>query len=146
QYILNATADISLFFGAWAWQGITSSRGTVTPSGPVPQNYTFPYASGSKRETVELRFNQRGAQDTIINPPPHPSSKHVPIIAAHLQNVVDPLSSAIVLPQARFPSQKDACNRRLPIFDGKVRYDLVLAPKTKRQVNSGNIHGMANVC
>ncbi len=149
QYSLQATADISVFFGTVSWKGVTSSYGLMTAAGPVPQNYTFRYATSEKHEAVEIRFQQRMVQDIIINPPAHPSARAVPITAADLQNVVDPLSAVILLSQAR-PSHfsgGDACNRRLPIFDGKIRYDLVLSPKGMRSIgNAGKLHGTAYVC
>ncbi len=148
QYSLQANADLSIFFGAVSWQGVTSSRGLMTANGPVPQNYTFRYSTNDRREAVEIRFQQRMVQDIIINPPAHPGSRNVPITAANLQNVVDPLSAIILLSQARLSRHSgDACNKRLPIFDGRVRYDLVLSPKGTRSIgNSGKLHGIAYVC
>ncbi|MGO9483013.1 MAG: DUF3108 domain-containing protein [Rhodomicrobium sp.] len=149
QYSVQANADISVFFGTVSWKGITSSYGLMTANGPVPQNYTFRYASSEKREAVEIRFQQRMVQDIIINPPSHPGSRAVPITAADLQNVVDPLSAVVLLSQAR-PSRMtggDVCNKRLPIFDGKMRYDLVLSPKGVRSIASvGRLRGPAYVC
>lgn len=149
QYQLQANADISVFFGAVNWRGVTTSYGLMTANGPVPQNYTFHYATSDRREAVEIRFQQRMVQDIIINPPAHPGSRNVPITAADLQNVVDPLSAVILLSQARLSrfGGADACNKRLPIFDGKIRYDLVLSPKGTRSIgNSGKLQGTAYVC
>lgn len=148
QYTLQANADISVFFGTVSWKGSTTSRGLVTGNGPVPQNYSFRYSTNDRREAVELRFAQRAVQDIIISPPHHPSSRHVPITPAHLQNVVDPLSAVILLSQTRLAQHgNSACNRRLPIFDGKTRYDLVLMPKGTRSIgNTGKLRGTAYVC
>jgi hypothetical protein len=146
QYSLQANADVSVLFGSFSWQGATSSSGTMSASGPVPQSYTFRYATNNRRETVELRFQQRMVQDIVINPPQHPGARHVPITAAHLQNVVDPLSAIVLLSQARI-GRGEACNKRLPIFDGKIRYDLLLAPKGTRSIGSaGQLRGTAYVC
>jgi hypothetical protein len=146
QYSLQANAEISVFFGTYTWEGATTSSGVMSASGPVPQNYMFRYATGAKRETVELRFQQKMVQDISINPPAYPGSRRVPITAAHLQNVVDPLSAIILLSQAR-SSREDACNKRLPIFDGRIRYDLVLSPKGTRAVSAaGRLRGTAYVC
>ncbi|MGO8779503.1 MAG: DUF3108 domain-containing protein [Rhodomicrobium sp.] len=148
QYNLQANADISVFFGAVNWKGVTASHGLMTANGPVPLNYTFHYATSDKREAVEIRFQQRMVQDIIINPPSHPGARSVPITAADLQNVVDPLSAVILLSQARLSrfSGADACTKRLPIFDGKIRYDLVLSPKGTRTIGSGRSHNIAYVC
>jgi hypothetical protein len=146
QYSLQANADISIFFGTYTWEGATTSSGAMTASGPVPQNYMFRYATGGRRETVELRFQQKMVQDISINPPAFPGSRRVPITAAHLQNVVDPLSALVLLSQAR-SSREDACNKRLPIFDGRIRFDLVLSPKGTRTVSAaGRLRGIAYVC
>ena len=149
QYSLQASADISAFFGMVSWQGVTGSYGLMTANGPVPQNYTFRYATSDKREALEIRFQQRMVQDIIINPPSHPGSRAVPITSADLQNVVDPLSAVVLLAQGRSSrmSGGDACNKRLPIFDGRVRFDLVLSPKGTRSIgNAGKLHGTAYVC
>ena len=149
QYSLQARADISAFFGMVSWQGITSSYGLMAANGPVPQNYTFRYATSEKHEALEMRFQQRAVQDIIINPPSYPGPRSVPITAADLQNVVDPLSAVVLLAQARGSrySGGEVCNRRLPIFDGRIRFDLVLSPKGTRSIgNAGKLHGTAYVC
>ena len=146
QYSLQANAELSVFFGTFSWQGATTSSGLMTANGPVPQNYTFKYTTNEKRESVELRFQKRMVQDILVNPPQFPGSRLVPITATHLQNVLDPLSAIVLLSQARL-SHGEACNKRLPIFDGKIRYDLVLSPKGTRNVgSSGKLHGTAYVC
>ena len=146
QYSMQASAELSVFFGTFSWQGATTSSGLMTANGPVPQNYTFKYATNDRRESVELRFQKRMVQDILINPPQFPGGRHVPITAAHLQNVVDPLSALVLLSQARL-NHGEACNKRLPIFDGKIRYDLVLSPKGTRNVGSaGKLRGTAYVC
>jgi hypothetical protein len=146
QYSLQASAELSVFFGTFSWQGATTSAGLMTANGPVPQNYTFKYATNEKRESVELRFQKRMVQDILVNPPQFPGARNVPITAAHLQNVLDPLSAIVLLSQARL-NQGEACNKRLPIFDGKIRYDLVLSPKGTRNVGtSGKLRGTAYVC
>lgn len=149
QYSLQADANISVLFGSVSWQGVTSSSGLMTANGPVPQNYIFRYQTGNRGETVELRFQQRMVRDILINPPARPGPRNAPITAAHLQNVVDPLSALVLLSQARLAKNtgEGACNKRLPIFDGKIRYDLVLSPKGTRSVSgAGKLRGPAYVC
>jgi hypothetical protein len=148
QYDLHATASVSVFLGAVSWKGSTMSHGVMTAEGPMPENYNFHWAAGEKHETVELRFTNRTVQDIVINPPQHPGGRRVPIMAAHLENVVDPLSAVILISQAHLDHHDgNACNRRLPIFDGKLRYDIVLAPKGTRSIgNAGRLRGTAYVC
>jgi Protein of unknown function (DUF3108) len=148
RYNLQATADVSVFFGAVSWHGATNSYGMMSANGPVPQNYSFKYATNDKREAIEVRFQQRMVQDIIINPPARPGAHAVPITAAHLQNVVDPLSAVVLLSQMRLSRQGgEVCDKRIPIFDGRIRYDLVLSPKGTRAISgSGKLRGVAHVC
>ncbi len=69
QYSLQANADISVFLGTFTWQGAMNTSGLMTANGPAPQNYMFRYATGERRETIELRFQQKMVQDISINPP-----------------------------------------------------------------------------
>jgi hypothetical protein len=70
----------------------------------------------------------------------------VPVTRAHLQNVVDPLSAVVLLATPR-DKTTEVCNRRLPIFDGKQRYDLVLSYKrTKKVSTEEGYNGPAYVC
>jgi len=148
RYELRATADVSVFFGAVTWKGVTQSSGSLSSSGPSPATYSFQYRTGDKRENVQMRFAQRSVRDIEINPVFRPSSKRVPLTEAHLRNVVDPLSAAILVSQTGAArSGEQACNRRIPIFDGKLRYDLVLSYKGRQSVTPrGNIGGNAYVC
>lgn len=148
RYELRATADVSVFFGAITWKGVTTSSGILTPSGPLPSTYSFRYRTGDKGENVELRFAQRAVRNVSINPPARQSSRQVPITESHLRNVVDPLSAVILLAQTySFQDGERACARRIPIFDGKLRYDLVLSYKGKQKIgNRGNLRGTAYVC
>ncbi len=148
EYSLNANADVSVLFGAVTWQGVTASHGLMTANGPVPQTYNFRYSSNDKRESIDLRFQQRMVQDIVINPPQRGGSRNVPIQAIHLQNVLDPLSAVVLLSQARLkPQTADPCNKRLPIFDGKIRYDIALFQKGTHAINpAGKLHGTAYVC
>jgi hypothetical protein len=148
KYELRATADVSVFFGAVTWKGVTESAGYLSPSGPSPSSYKFRFRTGEKRENVEMRFAQRMVRDISIEPVFRPSSRRVPITESHLRNVVDPLSAAILVSQSGTARNgEQACNRRVPIFDGKLRYDLVFSFKTTRSVEKrGSIGGTAYVC
>ena len=105
----------------------------MTANGPAPQNYTFRYATSDRREAVEIRFQQRMVQDIIINPPSHPSARSVPITAADLQNVVDPLSALVLLSQAR--AQPSEQRRRLQQAPADFRWQ---TPLRSGAVSQGN--------
>lgn len=148
QYTLSAQANVSLLAGMlFDWKGVTSSSGLVTAKGPMPAKYSFGYATSDKKEQIELRFVQNAVSQVVMNPPQRPSSRRVPLAQHHMQNVVDPLSAVILLSRNRHKKQgKEVCERRLPIFDGKMRYDIELSYKSTKQVNNGGYKGPAYVC
>jgi hypothetical protein len=149
QYTLTAKASISVLAGMmFDWKGSTSSSGLVTAKGPLPANYNFAYEANDKREQIQLRFTNNKVEEVLINPVKAPKSGRVPITDEHLRDVVDPLSAVILLSRAGDKKGgTEACERRLPIFDGKMRYDLVFNYKTTKQLESeGGYKGPAYVC
>jgi hypothetical protein len=150
QYTLSAKASVSLLLGmAFDWKGATSSSGAVSARGPVPANYNFTYETSDKREQIELRFTNNAVSEVLLNPPKMPKPGRVPITEEHLRDVVDPLSAVILLSRVAGGKKggADACERKLPIFDGKMRYDLIFSYKGTRQLSSdGGYNGPAFVC
>jgi hypothetical protein len=148
QYTLTAKASISVLLGmAMDWKGSTSSSGSVTAKGPQPVNYNLSWESSDKSEQVELRFTNNTVQEVLVNPPKALKPGRIPITEEHLRDVVDPMSAVVLL--SRVSAKKggaEACERRLPIFDGKMRYDLIFSYKGTRQLNKEGYNGPAYVC
>ncbi len=148
EYSMTAKASISVLGGiVFEWNASTRSSGTVTASGPRPSAYSFAYKTSDKKEQIDLKFTSNTVSQITLNPPRGSSAKRIPITQAHLQNVLDPLSAVVQLSHARTQKQKSsACNKRLQIFDGKARYDLVLSPKGAKQINASGYKGTAYIC
>ena len=70
----------------------------------------------------------------------------IPVREQHLKGVVDPLSAIMMLSRS---ATADPCDRRIPIFDGKERFDLLFSRKGEMRVTeqapSGQ-PGIAHVC
>ncbi|MDX2263382.1 MAG: DUF3108 domain-containing protein [Hyphomicrobiales bacterium] len=148
DYAMNAKASISVLGGImFDWRANTKSSGVVTAGGPRPSAYSFAYQTSDKKEQIDLKFASNAVSQITLNPPRGNSSKRIPITQTHLQNVLDPLSAVVQLSQARTQKQKAAaCSKRLQIFDGKMRYDLILSPKTVKQIDESGYRGQAQVC
>lgn len=146
-YSLAGEAKVSAVFGAFKWRGFTRSSGHAVQNGPLPKNYAFDFQSNSKRGSVRMAFQKkRIIMSEVIPSKPH-SNQHVPLQAEHLRNVVDPISAVMALTKVR--PGKHPCRRRIPIFDGKQRFDLVLSPAGREQIRERRPSGqpdMAFVC
>jgi hypothetical protein len=70
----------------------------------------------------------------------------VPVKDQHLKDVLDPLSAVMALLRG---GMAQPCGRKLAIFDGKQRFDLLLSPRGQRRITetrpSGQ-PGLAFVC
>lgn len=149
EYSLKAKATISVLAGIiFEWQGDTSSSGEVMAKLPRPYSYSFGYHSNNKHETVDVKFSNNNVDEIAVDPPQKPSASRVPITRNHMRNVVDPLSAVMMLTNiGSHKSADEVCTRRLPIFDGKARYDIKLTYKaTKTVTTTQGYKGPAYVC
>jgi Protein of unknown function (DUF3108) len=84
-------------------------------------------------------------KDFVASDPP-PVPDRVPLTDAHRKNVIDPLTGFLVSTSDGRPGEA-ACQRTLPIFDGRRRYDLKLAFKGLQTVKADRGYaGPAVVC
>lgn len=150
EYSVSADADISLLAGIlFEWRGTTSSSGRVIRRGPLPYNYSFGYKTSDKSEKIDVKFSNNVVSEIAVNPPQRPSSARIPITRKHMQNVVDPMSAIVMLTNTGGAGKSGAevCTRRLPIFDGKARYDLQLSYKGAKNITAANGYkGPAYIC
>lgn len=145
QYTLNGDARLEAFFGAFHWRGITRSLGTIAGAGPNPASYAFSFDGNDKRGSVNLNFEGGAVSRVVAVPASGPSPGRVPVTRAHLQGVLDPLSAimAITASKGKRVDGTNPCSRRIPIFDGKQRFDLVLSNIKRAKLDNGTI---AYVC
>ena len=84
----------------------------------------------------------------MIEPTPVFYPDRIPVTDAHRKNVTDPMTGSL----ARVAGSGDvlspeACNRKLSLFDGRLRYDLKLAYKRMDRVKAEKgYEGPAAVC
>jgi hypothetical protein len=150
EYSVNANAEISLLAGMlFDWQGTTSSSGRVIRRGPLPYNYSFGYKTSDKSERIDVKFSNNVVSEIAVNPPSRPTGARIPITRKHMQNVVDPMSAVVLLTNTGGAGKSgvEVCTRRLPIFDGKARYDLQLSYKGVKNITAANGYkGPAYIC
>lgn len=123
SYTADGQATLSVLLGAYKWNGMTKSSGTVISEQPKPQGYDYQFKSTTKAGSVKLGFSPAGIASVAVKPekPPHPDA--VPVTEQHLKGVLDPLSAVIALTRGT----TNPCARKLSIFDGKQRFDVKLS-------------------
>ncbi len=146
DYRLDGNAQLSAMLGAFKWQGVSQATGGVAGHEPAPSNYRFDYSSSAKEGSVRMGFRGGNVNSVAASPPAAPNEDLVPLERRHLTDVLDPLTAVMSLTRA---GVGQPCQQRLPIFDGKQRFDLVLQPKGERVLNERRPTGqpgMVHVC
>jgi hypothetical protein len=119
-------------------RGTSASRGAVVTGGALnASSYSSSIATTQKYDEVRMQLSSGTVKDFMAEPPTSPDPERVPIEPAHRRNVLDPMTAAIL----RVPGNGDtfvpqACNRKLAVFDGRMRYDVQLAFKRLDRVKS----------
>jgi Protein of unknown function (DUF3108) len=118
-------------------QGSSMARGTVSGGQLIPSTYTSTIVADKHSDDVRILFSGGNVKDFIADPPTVPNPDRVPLTDAHRKNVFDPMTASLV----RVPGTGDtfvpaACDRTVPVFDGRMRYDLRLAFKRLDKVKA----------
>src|SRR5436190_4252335 len=146
SYTLLGNARLSVLLGAFTWDGETRSFGLFVKQEPKPASFTFDFKSNLRAGSTKLGFANGAVTDIAHLPPEPPKPDTIPVRQQHLKGVVDPLSAIMVLSRGSIASP---CDRRIPIFDGKERFDLLFSYKGEmrvvEQAPSGQ-PGVAHVC
>jgi len=146
SYTLVANARLSVLLGAFTWDGETRSFGMIVNQAPKPAAFTFDFKSSLKAGSMKMGFSDGAVNNIAHLPPITVVPNTIPVREQHLKGVLDPLSAVMAISRG---SNTNPCERRLPIFDGKERFDLVFSPKGEikvaEQLPSGQ-PGVAIVC
>lgn len=127
--------------------GTATAHGTIDAHAAAPSDFMVSYQSGSSSDEIKIAFSGGKAKETLAHPPkPDPSG--VPLTDANRIGVVDPMTALLV----RVAGNGDlavpaACERKVAVFDGHMRFDLQLAFKRIEQVRANaGYQGPAVVC
>lgn len=118
-------------------EGAAAARGLIAGVRFIPATYAANINSEGKTDEVRMSLKDGTVQELAIEPvlPPHP--ERVPITDAHKRGVLDPLSGGLVLMAGQGDVlTPEACNRTMPVFDGRQRYDLVFSFKRMDRVKA----------
>lgn len=146
SYSLTGTAQLSLLLGAFTWVGETRAFGLLANHSPKPAAFAFDFRANTKKGSTKIDFADGKVLEVRHSPPPQPKTDTVPVREQHLRAVLDPLSAIMVV--ARY-ANPDPCDHRLPVFDGKERFDLALSYKGQVKVSEQQPSGqpaIAHVC
>jgi Protein of unknown function (DUF3108) len=129
-------------------QGTSASRGFMVAGTPVPASFAASITTNKKTEVIRMTLGSGDVKDFAITPPPKPNPEMVPVTEAHRRGVSDPMTASLVRVLGNGnPVAPQACRRSVPVFDGRIRYNLKFAYKRMEQVKADKgYQGPAVVC
>jgi hypothetical protein len=98
---------------------------------PKPAAFTFDFQSSLRAGSTKVGFSDGSVTNVTNLPPPAVNPNTVPLREQHLKGVLDPLSAVMLVSKAA----TNPCDRRVPIFDGKERFDLIFSYKGEMKVS-----------
>ncbi|HEY7457788.1 MAG TPA: DUF3108 domain-containing protein [Xanthobacteraceae bacterium] len=108
-------------------KGTAAARGNFAGGKVTPVSYSVSSESRDRTEEVRLAGASGVIRDLLVLPVRSGPDDRVPITDTHRVGVVDPMSAALMpVSGSGDLTGPDACNRTIPIYDGRQRYDLVL--------------------
>jgi hypothetical protein len=128
-------------------EGNGTARGAVRGDNLAPTLYVSTINNDKKVEELKIVMSAGTVKDLAVEPPTTPHPDRVPLTDAHRHGVVDPLSASLI----RVPGNGDtmtpeACRRTLPVFDGRMRFDLQLSFNRMEKVQVKGYSGPVVVC
>ena len=112
--------------------------------GPQPDRYAHVERTGRKVRTVDVDLT--GAVAESVARPPFGSWGEPPASDADRTGVIDPMSAFFALSDVVAGRRDHRCEGRIPVFDGKARYDLRLEDGGHEPVRTRAWRGEAIVC
>ncbi len=130
-YTLSADAKIDT--AVFDYNGAMMSIGSVLSTVAKPSHYTFQFKqkallSKSKSKSLGIGFDGAGVKEVRWVPPDDFPDGFIRVMKDQLRNVLDPLTGVMSLSVG---DTARPCDRRLPIFDGRQRFDLVFTPASR---------------
>lgn len=128
-------------------KGIAAARGALTGGKMVPRVYAMSAEADGKEETARIAMTSGTVKEMDVEPPLKPAPDRVPVTPVALQNIIDPMSGAFAyVPGTADMLSAAACERAVPVFDGRQRYDLTLSYLRTEKVKADGYAGPAVVC
>jgi len=128
------------------WTARATSDGAILDDAVRPARHVNRSVVRGSRRDVTLTFRADGAIDATVEPSAEADARE-PVTPAQMHGALDPISA--VLAATRTLGVRHSCAQRLPVFDGRRRFDLafsdgggtVLAPSAY-----GSFSGKATLC
>jgi hypothetical protein len=131
----GATSGLLRVFASGA--GNSAAHGSVSGGQPIASTYASTIVADNHADQVRILFSGGAVKDYLADPPTMPNPDRVPLTDANRKGVLDPMTASLIRVAGNGDTfVPEACQRTLPVFDGRMRYDLQLVFKHLDKVKS----------
>ncbi|MEC9368648.1 MAG: DUF3108 domain-containing protein [Pseudomonadota bacterium] len=131
-------------------KGTTQSSGSISPQGVNPSAFSFNFKTKKQSGWLDMKFAEGRVTKVASEPVMTHHEESIPVTVQDVTGVLDPLSALFLSSRSKTDDiDGSVCTQRIPVYDGKYRFDLVLSHKqTVRVVREKNAgyDGPAVVC
>jgi Protein of unknown function (DUF3108) len=118
-------------------EGNAASRGIVRSNSLLPRIFVSAVINNKRIQETRIVLTAGTVKELMVDPPSPPGPERIPVTEAHRRGVIDPVSAALIrVSGSGDPVSPEACQRTIPIFDGRMRFDLQLSFKRIEQVHA----------
>lgn len=137
SYTLNMSAGLTGLVGAISkGSGSGSARGGIGAM-PLTNGFVMQASNGKMTRSIQFAAASGSIRSVSIEPPLEATDEgRIPLGSQHRLNVIDPLSALVMPARGGNPLDRANCERRLPVFDGTARFDIVLSFSGVRTVKA----------
>jgi Protein of unknown function (DUF3108) len=110
-----------------------STLGALTNDRVLPTSFDADVKTSAETDKIKMTFDAGGVTDLVVEPPFAATTlkqERVPVTDADRKGVLDPLSAGLAIVAGSDELLKpQSCQRRIPVFDGRRRFDVALSFK-----------------
>lgn len=131
----------------------SKAKGTAHSSGRYLENtitnrvHKLNYTTKKKRGSVNIKFGKSGVEKAVVSPAVKIKPGMIIVEPSHLKSVQDPVRTTIIAVKPNQIGNGQAiCNRTMPVYDGKNRFNIKMRYKGTRKVVTKGFKGLSYVC
>lgn len=121
---------------------VSQVEGDLVEGRASPARYAHDEYNKNKHRRIDMSFEDGVARSVAA--PDFSNWGEPPASEADRAGATDPMSAVLMLSQSM--SGRDECSGTIPVFDGRLRYDLELRHRGREQVRTRGWRGEALVC
>lgn len=149
RYELRMTAQLTGLAGLFSGSGRGGavSAGAISGTRLAASAFTANGRSGGAERVVQIGMSSGNVTEIKIEPPFEARPDRVPVTEAHKRAIIDPLSAVVaVAARSGKLDEPGNCNRKLPVFDGTQRFDILMSYAETKSVQKPGFSGNVLVC